>query len=157
LAGAEEFARLARRLKDAGETGLRRELGNAINDAVKPFGATVSAAPYLRSYMPDHYADVLAGDLSVRATKRASATAYGVAIRVAGRLRNRQVERLNAGILRHPVFERRGTERHDWDWVDQADGMKPGFFTDATKAAAPEIRAEVLGAVRDVAQKIAHG
>lgn len=151
MAGAEDFARLARRLKDAGETGLRRELGKAISDAVKPFEATISAAPYLYPYMPDRYADVLAADLRVTTTRHAGATAYGVAIKVQGRLHNRQVQRLNAGVIRHPVFG------DNENWKTQTRGMRPGFFTDATKAAAPGIRAKVTAAVHDVGQKITGG
>lgn len=157
VSGAEEFDRLARRLKEAGETGLRRELNKALNDAAEPFAKDINAAEYLKPYMPDHYAEVLAGDMRVSTVKRSSAAAYGVAVRVQGRLRRRQVERLERGQLRHPVFARSDIDRRDWRWKTQEGGMKPGFFSDATKAAAPEVRQQMIDAIRTVEKKITKG
>jgi hypothetical protein len=148
VSDAADFARLAQRLKDAGETGLRRELTQAINDSVKPFADEINAAEYLRPYMPDRYAETLAGDLRVSTVKQASASAYGVSVKVQGRLHRRQVQTLNRGLLRHPLFGER--ER----WFTQTGGMKPGFFDDATAAAKPEIRQQVIDAINSVADKI---
>lgn len=155
MSDAEDFSRLARRLRDAGETGLRRELRQAISDSVKPFADGISAPGYLKPYMPGRYADVLAGDMRVTASQRASAAAYGVSVTVRGRLHRRHVQALNRGLLRHPVFAR--GPRQDWAWRDQADGMRPGFFDDATRAAGPEIRQHVIDAMHAVAAKIAKG
>lgn len=152
MAGAEDFARLAKRLKDAGETGLRRELNQAIDTAAQPFGDILRAPGYLYPYMPNRYADVLAADLKITTSKHASATAYGVMIKVTGRLHKRQVQKLNAGILRHPLFG----DREYW-YTNPPPSMLPRFFTDATEAAGPGIRDAVLAAVHDVAEKIANG
>jgi adenylosuccinate synthase len=157
MSGADDFARLAKRLKDAGETGLRRELNRRLNDAVKPFARDINAAEYLYPYMPNHYADMLAGDMKVTTTKRATGYAYGVAVKVAGRMHKRAVETLNRGILRHPVFAGSEIDRRDWKWVTQTASMRPGFFTDAVKEAAPEIRREMEDAIQIVADKITHG
>ena len=148
--GAQEFAALARRLREAGETGLRRELYAAISDAVRPLGAEIRNAGHLRGYMPDRYAGVLAGDLSVTTTKRTGRDP-GVQIRAQGREHKRKVILLNKGLIQHPLFGNRKR------WFTQAAGMNVGFFTDPVERAAPRIRAAVVGAMDDVAQKIMKG
>lgn len=157
MAGAEEFARLARRLKDAGETGLRAELTRAVNDAAKPFARQVSDASYLYPYMPNRYADVLAADESVSTLKRTGLSVYGVAVRLQGRRHRRQVQTLNRGLLRHPVFPRSDEGRDQWTWRTQTGGMKPGFFDDAIREHVPQIRDDIQAAMGRVAGKIAHG
>lgn len=158
MAGAEEFARLARRLKDMGETGLRAELTRAVNDAAEPFARQVSNASYLYPYMPNRYADVLAGDERVSTLKRTGLSAYGVAVRLQGRLHRRQVQTLNRGIIRHPVFARSDLlPRQDWTWVTQTGGMKPGFFDDAIREHVPQIRDDIQAAIRRVRDKLANG
>lgn len=158
MSGAEDFDRLARRLKEAGEKGLRAELNRALNDSVKPFAKEISAVEYLKPYMPDRYAEVLARDLGATTVKRSSAATYGVAVKVQGRVhRRRQVRLLNRGLLRHPVFADSDIDRRDWEWKTQTGGMVPGFFDDAVKAAAPEIRQQMINAIQAVEQKVAKG
>jgi hypothetical protein len=160
VSDAEDFSRLARRLKDAGETGLRRELRNAINDAVSPFADAINGLEYLKPYMPDRYAGVLAGDLAAVTRQQASPRAYGVKVTVRGRRKARQVQTLNRGFLRHPVFPRNDMPRDEWTWRTQGGpakpaGMRPGFFTNAVEAAKPEIRRQVTSAMQAVAKKVA--
>jgi hypothetical protein len=148
---------LSLRLREMGKEGkgLRRELFRAINESVKPFSVEISSAEYLKPYMPDRYAVVLADDLKVTAVKRTGQRA-SVSIRVKGRQHKRQVQMLNAGFLRHPVFARRGTPRSTWHWpkIPQTGGMRSGFFSDAAHRAAPGIRAEVQKAMDEVGKKI---
>src|SRR5947207_154889 len=70
--GPMQLRDLSLRLREMGKEGkgLQRELYRAINDSVKPFEVEISAAEYLKPYMPDRYAAILAGDLSVTAVKR---------------------------------------------------------------------------------------
>jgi hypothetical protein len=103
--------------------------------------------------MPDRYARELAPDLRLTTLKRGGQRA-SVALRLRGKTRDRQVQRLNAGILRHPVFADRGTPRKFWRWKNQLGGMRPGFFTDAVREHIPEIRAEVQKAIHEVGKKI---
>jgi hypothetical protein len=147
--GSQQLRDLSLRLRAMGTQGqgLRRELYRAINDAARPFAAKISNAAYLSPYMPSRYADVLASDLSVTAVKRGGARA-SVTIQARGRVHRRQVQAVNAGILSHPLY---GNRKY---WFRQADGMTPGFFTDAVVEAAPGIRADVQKAMDDVAAKI---
>ena len=151
--GAQQLRDLSLRLREMGSEGkgLRRELYRAINDAGKPVADQVVDPAWLDPYMPNRYAGELAPDLRVTVLKRGGQRA-SVALRLRGRTRDRQVTRLNAGILRHPVFAR--GPRRDWTWVSQMKGMRSGFFTDAVREHIPGIRDQVDQAMHDVAQKI---
>lgn len=145
-AGAEEFAALARRLKAAGEVELRRELYKAISDAVQPVAREVSAYSYLAPYVPDPYAAVLSKDMRVTVSRLTGAEP-AIRLVAQGRRKKRKLRRLNEGFLTHPLF---GSREH---WFTQSGGMRPGFFTDAAKLAAPGIRREILAAMHRVAAK----
>jgi hypothetical protein len=157
VAGAADFSALAKRLKDAGETGLRRELYKAVSKAAKPLGDQVRSEEYLKPYMPDRYAGVLSRDMSVRTFKGSRSGGARVAIFVKGRDHDRQVTVLERGFIRHPIFADAGVDRRDWRWWTQAKAMTPGFFSDAVKNAGPQIRRDVLAAMHDVAQQIERG
>lgn len=151
--GDQQLRDLSLRLREMGSEGkgLRRELYRAINDAAKPVADQVVSPEWLFPYMPDRYAAELAPDLRVTVMKRSGQRA-SVALRLRGKTRDRQVTRLNVGLLRHPVFAR--GPRRDWTWRYQTGGMRPGFFTDAVREHVPGIREQVQQAMHDVAQKI---
>ena len=150
--GAAEFAALSRRLKDAGETGLRRSLYTAIGDAAKPLAQKIGSDDHLRSYMPNRYAGVLSDDMSVKIS-RLTGKNPGVSIRAKGRVRDRHVARLNAGILMHPLFG----DRERWFAQTLGKGMRPGFFDDPAKESAPDVRKAILAAMHETAEKITSG
>jgi hypothetical protein len=62
--------------------------------------------------------------------------------------RGRQVQTLERGHLRHPVFADRVAPRRTWRWKEQTGGMKPGFFGDPAARSAPRVRDHILAAVR---------
>jgi hypothetical protein len=146
--GAEQLRNLADRLKTAGTEGqgLRREVMRQITEAAKP----------LNAYMPDRYAALLAADLTVSA-QRIFAKDPRISIQAkAAREKRRKVRWLDQGFINHPVFAR--GERATWTWSNgQTGGMKPGFFTDPCKRAAPQIREKVLQAITETARKITGG
>jgi hypothetical protein len=151
-AGAADFAALSRRLKDAGETGLRRSLYKAIGDAAKPLAEKIGSDEHLRSYMPSRYAGVLSGDMSVKIS-RLTGRNPGVNIRAKGRVRDRHVARLNAGILMHPLFG----DRERWYAQMLGKGMRPGFFDDPARESAPDVRKAILAAMHETALKVTSG
>jgi hypothetical protein len=147
--GAEQFAALSRRLKEAGETGLRRELYKALNEAAKPITREIRDPAHLRPYMPDRYAETLAADIRVSTVQSGSTRNPGVRIAAtAGRARSRKVSQLNDGVLHHPLFGDR--ER----WYPQLRGMKAGFFDDPCKQSGAQVRDKILGAMAATASKI---
>jgi len=159
VTGAEDFALLARRLKEAGETGLRRELYKKISDAAGPLAREIGSLEHLNAYLPDRYAAVLAADLRVTTSKL---TGRNPGIRLIGvaptkaRAGRRKVTHLDRGLINHPVFAR--GPRATWDWSNnQTGGMKAGFFSDPAEHATPQMREAVLAAMTETAQKIVRG
>lgn len=147
--GVLAFQVLAARLKETGATGLRRELGNAINDAAKP--ALEDVRRGLPDHMPDRYAEVLDNDLQLTITKRA-VSSPGVRItarnRGLGGVQRRRLNRLEGGVLAHPLF---GNRRH---WFDQTDGVTAGFFSGPLQDAQPQVRDAIIAAMIRIADKL---
>ncbi len=159
VTGAQDFAALSLRLKEAGQTGLRRELYKAISDAAKPLAREISSLEHLRPYLPDRYAAVLAADFRVTTSKL---TGRDPGVRLIGvaptkaRAGRRKVTLLDKGLINHPVYAQ--GERKTWRWSNaQTGGMKPGFFGDVVKNAAPEVREKILAAMTETARKITGG
>lgn len=151
VSGGEDFARLSRRLKDAGETGLSRALSRAIRKAADPITREIKDPAHLRPYMPNRYADTLAADIRVTTVQRGSIRQPGVRIQAAGRAKKRKVQQLDEGVLHHPLYGDRDR------WFLQLKAMKPGFFTDPCEKAGPQVRDKITAAMRETAAKIARG
>jgi hypothetical protein len=152
--GREQLRTLAARLKAAGDEGkgFRRELMRQLDDAARPLAREIASPAHLMPYMPDRYAEVLAGDLAVGAQK-IFASNPRVSIRAKGRGHRRKVRLLDQGFINHPIWPR--GPRRSWNWQNrQTGGMKPGFFTDACRDATPDIREHVLAAMTETARKI---
>lgn len=149
--GAEDFARLSRRLKEAGETGLSRALYKAIRKAADPITRELTDPAHLRPYVPDGYADTLAADLRVSTVQRGSIRQPGVRIQATGRVKKRKVQQLDEGVLHHPLFGDRD------QWFLQLRGMRAGFFTDPCKESGPDVRDAILAAMHETAAKIQGG
>lgn len=147
---AEAFAALARRLKEAGERGLRDELYSRINDSAGPVARQIEDVGHLADYMPNRYAPVLAGDLTAGVSKLTGRNP-GVVIRARSRQRRRKLRQLDAGIIQHPLF---GNPEH---WYTQTSGMRAGFFTDPAQHSAPQVREAILSAMAETARKIMKG
>ena len=150
VTGAADFAALSRRLKEAGETGLRRELYRNISRAAGPLADEISSAAHLRPYMPNRYAETLAADLRVGVSRR-TGNDPGVSIRAKGRAHRRKLQQLDDGIIEHPLWGNRKF------WRKQFGGMRSGFFTDPAEHAAPDMRKAVLAAMRETSRKITTG
>jgi hypothetical protein len=148
MSGADDYAALARRLKEAGETGLARALRKALKDAADPITSEIRDPEHLGKYMPKRYAEVLADDVKVTITQRGSIRSPGVRIEASGRQRKRKVSRLNDGIITHPLFGNRE------EWFHQLRGMRAGFFDDPCNQSGPQVRDKILKAMHDTAAKI---
>lgn len=66
--------------------------------------------------------------------------------------RQRDLNRLDQGQLRHPVHADPTKTRKDWTWVSQP--VKPGFFSDPMTALADPIGKELLGVLKDVLSEL---
>lgn len=148
IEGANQFGALAKRLKDAGDKELKKELYSAISRAAKPVAADVKAN--VPNYMPKGYQATLSGSLRISTTKRASARDPGITIRARakGKSEPRYVGPLDNGELRHPVYGNRNVWR--------VTTVKPGFFTAEVQKHADNVRNEISTAMQLVAEKAAH-
>lgn len=141
ITGAEDLEKLARRLKDAGNTELRKELLRGIREAGKDTIPKVRDAARAKLPRRGGFAESVArAPIGVRT--RASGKSAGVRI-----ARGKGGGNLKAGRLRHPVYGQRKVWREqkvDGDWFD-----------DAIVGDAPQIRRKVLDVMDDIARKIA--
>ncbi len=154
--GALQFGVLAKHLKDTGQGELRKKLYKGINDTARPLAEEISSVEHLKPYVPDRYAPILAADLTVTVSKRTSDANPGVSIRAKGRQRARKVRWLDRGFINHPIYAT--GPRDEWRWANgQRGGMRPGFFSDPTEHAAPEVRNAILREMTEIARKATGG
>jgi hypothetical protein len=156
-AAAQDLAVLARNLREAGETGLRRDLTAAIKHAADTIPPVVRAQ--LPDRMPDRYAAVLDPDLDMGSSTRTTGTEIGVSVyaRPRGR-KKRKLPRLDAGILWHPVFGSYLVPRRQWEWAEQgAPSVLPGFFSGPVDDAAPRVRGDMIAAIDRVNSELWRG
>jgi len=147
--GAQEFATLARELKQLGRADLRRELDAAVNKSVKPFAANVPKS--LNAYLPDQYAAVLKPELKIKVRRRSSGRNVGVrlvATAVRPDRKQRALASLNAGKLFHPLWG-------SWQSPRQVQKVKPGFFDKPLLDDAKRVRRQLLMVFDRIARKLA--
>jgi hypothetical protein len=139
----EELAALQKRLKAAGERGLRRELFKGLNRAAKPPQAAARRNAARLPKRGGYAARVATAKMSVK-TKAGREPA----IRLMARAGAKRVDlyAADAGLIRHPVFGRPKS------WVGQR--VRPGWWTDALKETAPQARQEMEAALDRVAAQV---
>lgn len=114
---------------------LRQRLVDATLHAVRPLEGLIKVgAP---AFLPSGYAPVMVRTLKVTPSVRLSRGRRGVSLRVhaKGQKEQRDVEAVDLGMLRHPVF---GNRRR---WVEQ--GITPEFVTRPFAAMKPRIISEL--------------
>lgn len=148
VAGAQQFAELAKRLKGA-DKAYRKELRIGLNRAVKPLREQVKTD--LPQYMPDRYALVMRKALKIKTVIRMSGKTAGVRLTATGkgRHKSRDTRNLNRGTLRHPLWGNR-----DW-WYAQK--VRRGFWDEPLRAGAPDVRREIVRVITEVNKRIEGG
>jgi hypothetical protein len=145
IRNAEDFARLAKRLREAGDAGkgLRKELSKGLNQAAKPAKAAIK--PSVRARLPHRggLAGTIASTISVRQSNISAGRNPRVRIVVRG---THNIDALDKGHVRHPVFGDRSVWREE--------SVPPRAFTDPVAQRAPQMRQEMSEAIRSVAKKI---
>jgi hypothetical protein len=143
--GADQLARLAKQLKEAGAKDLQAELGKAINRATKPIKVDIKQS--FATSLPKR------GGLAKRAVatklttrRRTSQRAAGVRIVGKGTL---SLYHLNKGQVRH-----RKDGKID---AGKVQPITPGAWTKPAEAALPGVRQELVAAMDAVAKKIVRG
>ncbi len=146
IEGADDLQRLAVRLKEAGRNDLRKELLAGIRKANKPIVAAIRDG--IRERLPSRGG--LADEVA-RATisTRTKLTGRSVGVTMLGTKGKSKLERLNRGILRHPLY---GNRSH---WYTQA--VEPGWFDDSIREHLDVLRNNITDAMDAVADKLTKG
>jgi hypothetical protein len=138
--GADDFARLAKALKE-GPEDLQREFSKAVSKATAPL--KTAARESARQTLPRRggLADRVAR--SRFATRRSTGRRAGVRVTVSSPDALGQLDR---GVVRHPVFGNRNV------WVTQS--ITPGWWTKPTDQVGPEVQRALLAAMDEVGKKL---
>lgn len=151
IRGAEQFLALSKRLKAAGETGLRRELHKAVAAAGKPLIPKVRAAAM--DELPTR------GGLNRRIAKKPYRSQTRTGAKTAGlRITGAKVDpRINnEGRIGHPVFGRKGKPKNGGrNYVVQQFPEAAGYFNETLAREAPSVRDEVADVLADFTDRIA--
>lgn len=144
ISGAHQLHALSKRLKEAEDKGLKRELGRGIRKAARPL--IVDVRQSARSTLPKR------GGLAELVAKskfgvRTRTSGQGVGVRLIG-TSGIDLRSIDLGRVRHLVYGRPNS------WVEQK--VTPGFWTQTLQGGAPQVRLEIVGAMDRVARKIAN-
>jgi hypothetical protein len=148
--GADQFLRLSKALKEAGQTGLRKELNKAIRDGVKP------VIPKAKKRLEDGLPRAIAKSAVQQVVQVKTGRDPGVSVAVRfGSKRASNAQLANSqGMIRHPVFADGKKTRKEWRWVNQNVPNAKGWFDDTYTAAAPDLRRAIEAAMQAVADRI---
>lgn len=138
VTGADDLSRLSIALKGA-DKSMKRELYRGLNRATKPLKADAQRAAAAK--LPQ------SGGLAARVAKSrfSTRTRMGREVAVSITAKDSAAATTNRGFVVHPVFGR-GSVRQAIDGGD--------WFTDAMRAGADEVRAEIVEAIDNVADQI---
>lgn len=139
---------LARRLRQAGRKDLTRELNKGVADAVKPLRAELPASA--RSHLPRR------GGLAARvagAKIRVTRKPNGVVLTAVQQYQIRPMD--DPGVIRHPVFKRKGEEGRHTVWMAQK--IRPGWFSDPANRTRALAAKNLEAALNNVARKLDGG
>ncbi len=139
--GVDDFYRLSKALKGAGETGLRKELHKAVTGAAKPLIPKVKEAA--RQNLPKK------GGLNQRIARKPLRAQARTGVKTAGvRIVGSKVDpRINEGRVFHPVFGRK-------PGVVQQVPAARGYFDETLQREGPAVRGAVLQAMSDFTDRI---
>lgn len=145
ITGGAQLRRLAMALRKAAASELRKEMRAAQRKAFA--GLRDAIATRAAASLPSGYGPTMAR--SVRVTIRtyfSGPTAVRAVVYAKGRRQHRDVRRINAGALRHPVFGNRA--------VWSSTRVRPGFASDAAKDLPDEVLAASAEAIERVLQRL---
>lgn len=142
LYGAKRLNTVARRLKQAGDKDVQRELHRSLNRATKPMRATAKRrAEEILPHRGGLARRVASARMQTRLRTKGNETQ--VSVRATSQLSLRSIDR---GRLRHPVFGNRNV------WVNQP--VTRGWWTDSMKKHAPDVRRELVKSLDDIHRKL---
>lgn len=153
--GADEFLRLSKALKEAGQTETRKALHKGLRDAVN--AVKPEAADALASALPSGLSGRGKAVKQAVVVKTGADPGVSVVVRFGragrglGASNARQVNR--SGTFRHPIYADGDKTRNEWGWVDQSTGGE-GWFDKTYQNAAPQMLRALEGAMQQVIDQI---
>jgi hypothetical protein len=146
IEGGEALERVARRLKAAGDKGLRKKLLAGIRRATRPLHKDIKAAAMRELPARGGLNRFVA---STKFSTKVRTSGRNVGVRIVAVKVGHDIRAIDRGRVRHPVW---GNRRR---WVNQR--VRPGFFTKTIEASAPRVRAEVRDVMNEVTREVTGG
>lgn len=140
--GADQFVALARRLKEAGEVDLNRELYKGINDATLLLKEELAASA-LNTLPHRGGLGRVISESRITISKRSVGKTAGIRVKASS---GHDIGAIDRGRVRHPLF---GDKSH---WYEQA--VKPGWWSTPTGRSGLAARRGVDQAMENIKQKI---
>ena len=159
--GSLELRRLADQIRVTGDKGLGKEMAAGLRQVAKPVQTAVRESATATMPKRGGYAEAFTKSLRFRtALRNAKRDAFfRVTTFADGVGQRRDIDALEAGILRHPVFgryrRRKGGGRHPNPWA--VTKVQAGFHERGTKDAAARAEREMKDVIGDFAERLAKG
>lgn len=151
VTGARQLERLGLELKAAGVEGkgLRRNLLASLRVAAQPLAQAAKDSALEKLPKSGGLNEYIANS-NIVARTRLTGPRVGVRIvaKKSGGSKGHDLEAMDAGKFRHPVYGRKGTK-----WQEQS--VEPGWFSEPMKKSAPEMEAAALLALEVTARELA--
>lgn len=145
IRGAENFHILAAKIRaGVARNQLVPDMRNGFEKEAQPMRQAVFRS--IDGYLPNRYASVLRGPLTI--TARGSSSGDTARVTLTATAGGRHIGTINAGDLRHPVFGRH-------PWVDQ--GVRRGFVSEPMDSRRRQLRERVRAALRKFLSEITRG
>lgn len=146
VTGANELQAVSATIRRLGDTQIRRELLRMIQQAAKPLKEAAKTSAHDHLPHGGGLNEVVAGSKFAIRT-RTSGRNPGVRVVAAS---GHNIARMDRGSVRHPVYPR--GPRSGWTWTEQK--IPAGWFTKALEDKAPEVRAEIVHGLDDLARRV---
>lgn len=158
IEGVADLRKVAARIRAEGNKDLSRELAAGLRDATRPVQAAIREE-YEQLPKRGGYAGVFSKSLRFRTDQRAGSNTARLVLRTYadGTKERRDINRLEKGVLRHPVFGRsrpgkRKGERIANPWA--VTSVKGEFHKRGTENAADEAEREMIQVARNLAARL---
>jgi hypothetical protein len=161
ITGGDQLRRVVAQIRAEGNRGLGKDMTAGLRLAAKPVQAAITAE--FTQVLPSRGGYQATASKSVRfrtAVRTAGRTAtFRLTTYAVGKSQRRDIEALNAGRLRHPVYgrsrPRRGGGRHVNPWA--LTRIEAGFFQRGTDRAVVEAQRQMGAVLDDYAARLAKG
>ena len=161
IGGAAQLHQLAKSIRATGDQGLGREMGRALSATTKPTRREIDAEAARTMPKRGGYQPLLSQSLRHKTSRRTGSRSASLRLvtYADGTGERRDVEALEAGNLRHPVFGRsrtvRGRGRVPNPWT--VTKIRAGFHQRGTANAGDESEKQLGAVLDDFAARLAKG